>query len=104
MQKVGTKLTGLVVKAGRTLGSITGFVKRTEELVEEARQRKLTKEYPTPIRLLVAFEDRSVSRDARLEERLRAVIRGTITGVPCPFRHIYLVGASKRILIDYRVR
>lgn len=99
MSKVGSKLTGLIVKAGRLLTTIEGSVRKSEALVFEAVQKKVGKCYPKATRLVVAFEDFIVAKAERIEQRLALTVERAVAGKECPFSHVYLVGTSRRILV-----
>ena len=104
MVKEGTKKTGLTVKPGRVMTTSEESVLKTEKLIVEAVQKKFEKKYPFPTRLLVAFEDFIVSKHNDIESKLFFAIEQMVKEEVCTFPHIYLVGMSGKLMIEYEVK
>lgn len=101
VKKSGTKARGIVVEAGRTLASFEAVKRKSFELISDAIQRKLKKKYPPDIRLLVAFEDLAIAGSDDINAQLYEVIQVATQERVCPFTHIYLVGLSRKLLINW---
>lgn len=100
--KRGTKARGIEVEVGRMWTSIEAVKLRCFELINDAIQRKVKKDYRFGSRLLVAFQDIVVARADRINEQLLEVVQAATEGRPCPFTHIHLVGMSRRLAIDWQ--
>ncbi|MGY2221097.1 hypothetical protein ACW9IK_00235 [Pseudomonas gingeri] len=100
--KRGTKARGIEVEQGRILTSVEAVKRKCFELITDAIQRKLKKEYPVGSRLLVAFEDIVVARADRINEQLLEVVEAATEGRVCSFTHIHLVGMNRRLAVDWQ--
>lgn len=100
--KCGTKARGIKVEAGRMWTSVEAVKLKCFELITDAIQRKLKKDYPVGSRLLVAFQDIVMARADRINEQLLEVVQGATEGRPCPFTHIHLVGMNRRLAVDWQ--
>ena len=100
--KRGTKARGIEVETGRMWTSVEAVKLKCFELITDAIQRKLKKDYPFGSRLLVAFQDIVVARADRINEQLLEVVQAATEGRPCRFTHIHLVGMNRRLAVDWQ--
>lgn len=100
--RIGTRKEGKI-EPGRVMDSMEGHLQKTEELLVNAMNNKLGKNYHQSTRLLVTFEDFIIRKEPDVTQRLMRVIDKVLIDKECRFDQIYLVGMSEKLLLHYAV-
>lgn len=102
VRRIGTRNKGTIMP-GRILNSMSGNIQKTEELILDAIEKKLGKDYPPFTRLLVAFDDFVIRNEPSVSQRLRGAIDQLLDQNSCSFVKIDLVGMTENLLLSYAV-
>jgi hypothetical protein len=99
MKQTGSR-SSRTIEPGRVLGTMTGQINKTIELVKEAISRKLRKDYERPIDLVVAFEDFIVKGDEGADNAIRRAANDALSSHPSPFSNVFIVGMSGNLILQ----
>jgi len=98
MRRVGQRGSGQI-QPGRVLHSMAGQISQTVELIREAISRKIAKEYPQPIVLVVGFEDFIIKNDEDSGDILCVAAKTLLEAATHAFRDVFLVGMSGHLIL-----
>jgi hypothetical protein len=98
MTRIGGKKSQNI-QPGRVLNSTDGYIQSTVDLVTEAIDKKLKKNYKQPIFLLVSFHDFILKDNDRIYSVFKRSVSDVLKSSSNPFERIYLIGSSGSLIL-----
>lgn len=101
IEKTGTKNTGIHLTPRLGVRGLEDYLDKQINLISQALEGKLQKEYETNTSLLIIFEDATAFDETDIKETLYRFIENKLETEQTRFLHLYLIGSSKRIFLKW---